>query len=250
MSWHIVGRELRICPSEYQEYVDKIGGLNRLGESNFRIEWGETPTELVWGTDANGRKGQHVILKHAGIPAWFISCWKPPECFGTPELWYAMSWDQESQSHTLGEFPWRGLYMPAPFNLYVKKVTGGGVRYGLPDANGHRQIVEDPAHLQIDAMPLAFWVLDLLIPNMLKEIDTTFEQKRAAMANRRAAEEAEFRKRSIDAYLDAAPAFNGNDFTGASNRQAWMQRIKEKQNGLKLSAQDIEKILGKAHRVH
>lgn len=250
MSWHIIGREARTCPPEYQEYVDKIGGLNRFGESNFHIEWGETPVEWVYGVDANGRKGQHAILKHGGIPAWFIACWKPPECFGTPELWYALSWDEEARIHTLGDYPWRGLYMPASFNLYVRRVIGGGIRYGLPDKNGHRQVIDEPSRLEIDAMPLEFWVLDLLIPNMLKEIDVTYEQKRVALLNRKTAETAAANKLAYDAYLDATPAFGGNDFTGASNREAWMQRIREKQAGMKLSAEDIRKILGKGHRVH
>jgi len=250
MPWHIIGREMRTCPPEYQEYVDKIGGLNRFGGSNFRIEWGETETEFVWGIDAIGRKGQHVISKHGGIPAWFITSWKPPECFGTPELWYAMSWDPESKIHTLGEFPWRGLYLPSSFNLYVRKVTGGGIRYGVQDAHGHRQIIEEPTRMEIDAMPLAFWVLDLLIPNMLKEIDVTYEQKRVAMQNRKLAEQAAARQRAYDAYMDAAPAWNGAASSKESNREAWMQRLKEKAAGMKLSAEDVAKILGKSHRVH
>lgn len=248
MSWILPSFEKLQCPPEYQAHVTAIGGLNRFGFSNFRLVWGQTETEFVWGVDANGKKGQHIVFKHGGIPAWFMESWKPPECFGTPELWYAMSWDGET--HTLGEYPWRGLYVPCPFNLYTKKIVGGGTRYGVPDAHGHCQIIEDPVRMEVDAMPLAFWVLDLLIPNMMKEIDTTTEQRRVAMANRKAAELAAFRARAMEAYIDATPAFGGNDFSGASNRQAWMQRIKEKQAGLKLSAEDVRKILGKGHKVH
>jgi hypothetical protein len=250
MSWHIVGREMLTCPPEYQEYVDVIGGLNRFGESNFRIEWGETPIELVRGKDANGRSGQHMILKHGGIPAWFITTWKPPECFGTPDLWYATSWDEDSQTHTLGEFPYRGLYMPSSFNLFVRNVTGGGHRYSEPDAKGHRHVEEVPSRMDIEAMPLTFWLLDLIIPNMLKEIDVTYEQKRVALMNRKLAESAEARAKAYDAYMDAAPAFFGKAGTYESNREAWMQKLKEKAAGMKLTAEDVQKIMGKGHKVH
>ena len=251
MSWTIPGPERRRAPEQYQEHCKRIGGLNRFGGANFRLVWGQSETEFVWGTDANGgRKGQHVVLKHQGIPAWFMENWKPPECFGTPELWYAMSWDQETNTHTLGEFPWRGLYMPCPFNLYVKRVTGGGTRYSEPDAKGHRHVIENPAVLHIDAMPLNHFVIDLVIPNMLKEVDVTFEQKRVALMNRKLAESAAARQKAYDAYMAAGPAFQGKAGTYESNREAWMQRLKEKAAGMKLTAADVEKILGKGHRVH
>ena len=250
MTWTLPGFEKLEAPPEYQEHVTAAGGLNRFGDSNFRLVWGQTPVEYVWGTDAQGRKGQHIVFKHGGIPAWFMECWKPPECFGTPELWYAMSWDAEAQVHTLGEFPWRGLYMPCPFNLYVKRVVGGRTYYSEPDARGKRHVIEEPSRLEIDAMPLNHFIIDLVVPNMLKELDVTYEQKRVALDNQKKAEQARAAQMAYDAYLDAGPAFDGNDFSGASNREAWMQRLKEKAAGMKLSAEDVQKILGKSHRVH
>lgn len=250
MGWYLTGFEKLRCPPEYQAYVTAVGGKNRFGEPNFKIAWGQTETEYIYGVDANGRKGQHVVFKHQGIPAWFIEVWRPPECFGTPELWYSLSWDPESQKHTLGEYPWRGQYMPAPFHLYVKRVSGGGIRYSDPDKNGHRHVIEEPMRVVYDAMPLNYYILELTIPNMLKELNLTAEQKRVAMANIKAAETARSNKLAFDAYLDAAPAFGGNAFSKESNREAWMQKLKEKQAGLKLSAEDVKKILGKSHKVH
>lgn len=250
MSWYLPGAERLRCPPEYQSHVASIGGFNRFGGPNFRIAWGQTETEFVYGTGADGRKGQHIVFKHQGIPAWFIECWKPPECFGTAEFWYSVSWDEESKTHTLGEYPWRGLYMPAPFNLYVKNVLGGGTRYSEPDKDGHRHVIEDPARLVIDEMPLNYYILDLVIPNMIKEIELTYEQKRVALANIRLSESEAARKMAYDAYLDAAPAWGGKASSKESNREAWMQRLKEKAAGMKLTAADIEKILGKGHRVH
>jgi hypothetical protein len=250
MSWTIPGFEKLQVPPEYQTHVTAIGGLNRYGDPNFRLVWGQSETEFVWGIDANGRKGQHVIFKHGGIAAWFMEAWKPPECFGTPELWYTLSWDPETQTHTLGEYPWRGLYQSCPFNLYVKKTVGGGLRFAPPDKNGHREVIDEPTRLVIEAMPLNHFIIDLVVPNMIKELDTTDVQRHTAMKNRQLAEEAAARQLAYDAYVDATPAFGGNDFSGASNREAWMQRIKEKQAGLKLSAEDVAKILGKSRRVN
>jgi len=250
MSWILPSYEKLRCPPEYQAHVTAAGGKNRFGDPNFRLVWGQSETEFVYGTDVNGRKGQHVIFKHGGIPAWFMESWKPPECFGTRALWYSMSWDQDTKTHTLGEYPWRGLYLPCPFNLYVKKITGGGTRYGVADAHGHRKVIEESSRMVIDAMPLNHYIIDLVVPNMLKEIDVTYEQKRVAMANRRFAESEAARKLAYDAYLDAAPAFFGAAGTYESNRERWMQRLKEKAAGMKLTKEDIERIMGKGHKVH
>jgi len=250
MSWTVPGFEKLKAPPEYQAHVTAIGGLNRFGQPNFKIAWGQTETEFVRGIGADGRSGQHIVFKHQGIPAWFIECWKPPECFGTPELWYAMSWDPASSTHTLGEYPWRGLYLPAPFNLYVKKVLGGGIRYGEPDENGHRPIIEEPARMIIDAMPLNHYIIDLVVPNLMKEIDVTYEQKRVALMNRKLAESAAARAKAYDAYINAAPAWDGKASSKESNRERWMQKLKEAAAGMKLSKEDIEKIMGKGHRVH
>jgi|SRR5882762_3166431 len=250
MSWTLPGFEKLKAPAEYQAHVTAIGGLNRFGLPNFKIAWGQTETEFVYGTDTNGRKGQHIIFKHGGIAAWFIECWKPPECFGTPELWYAMSWDEATNTHTLGEYPWRGLYLPASFNLYVKKVLGGGIYYGDPDKNGHRPIIEEPSRMVIDAMPLNHYIIDLVVPNLLKDIDVTYEQRRVALMNRKLAESAAARALAYDAYINAAPAWGGKASSKESNRERWMQKLKEAAAGMKLSKEDIEKIMGKGHRVH
>ena len=163
MSWYLTGHERRLTPPEYQEHLNQIGGLNRLGDPNFRIVWGQTPIETVYGVNVDGKKGAHIKYVHDGIPAWFVEVWKPPECFGTAELWYAITWDWEVDKPTLGEYPWRGVYMPASFNLYVKKIVDGVLTF--------------------DAMPLNHYILDLLIPNLIKSQDETLEQKKAAMRN-------------------------------------------------------------------
>ncbi|MBA0086345.1 MAG: hypothetical protein HRJ53_15295, partial [Acidobacteria bacterium Pan2503] len=206
MSWIIPDMELRYPAPEYVAHINAIGGMNRFGQPNFKIVWGQNETILVYGTDDNGKRGQHVILKHGGIAAWFIDVWKPPECYGSPELWYALTWDWDNDAPTIGDYPWQGLYEPAPFNLFVRSFSKDVMK--------------------IDAMPLTHWLLDLLVPNLLKEKESTYHQRKAAIEKRMAAERAKANQLAFDAYLDAGLAFGNRAGTHESNREAWEQRIR------------------------
>ena len=241
--WFLGEQERRQCPPEYQEHINAIGGFNRFGEPNFLMVWGQTQTQAIYGQMEGGTRGRHDILQFGGIPAWHIMEWKPPETFGTPFSWYGMTWDEEAQVHALGEYPWRGLYIPAPFNLYVKRIEGGGIYY---DAKGN--VVEKPSKLIIDAMPLAHWVLDLIVPNIRKSLEMTHAQKVQIIKQRDEAEKAAWRNRVRDAYIDAAPAWGGGASSKESNREAWMARLKEKQAGMHFSAEDVRKSLGSGHQ--
>lgn len=227
MSWVIPGREHRVPPREYVQHINKIGGMNRFGDPNFKIVWGQSEMMKVWGTDANGKKGQHIISKCGDVPAWFILVWKPPECYGTPELWYALTWDWETDAPTIGEFPWRGEYELAPFNLFSRRV----------EAN----------YMHIDALELSHWLLDLLIPNLMKEIDVTYTQRKTAIQNRILAERTKANKLAMDAYMDAGPAFHGAAGTHESNRERWAQRVKEKQANMRISRDQIVQKMGLGH---
>lgn len=227
MSWTIPGMERRYPAREYVEHINQIGGFNRFAGPNFKIVWGQNETDTVYGTDANGKQGQHVILKHGGIPAWFIECWKPPECFGSPEFWYSISWDWEIDAPKIGDYPWQGLYMPAPFNLFTKRVENNCLIF--------------------DAMPLTHWILDLVVPNLMKEQESTFLQRKTAIQNRMLAERQRAAQIAFDCYMDARPAFGGAAGTYESNRERWMQRIKEKQANMKISRDQIVAKMGLGH---
>lgn len=227
MAWTIPGSERREPAPEYVQHVNAIGGFNRFGGPNFKLVWGQNETMLVWGTDANGKTGRHVIPKHGDIPAWFIDVWKPPECYGTPELWYALTWDWEMDAPKIGEFPWCGAYELAPFNLFNRRFEG------------NRMI--------IDAMPLNHFIIDLLIPNLLKEKDSTYAQRKAAIQNRMLAERQRAAQIAFDCYLAATPAFNGAASSHESNHERWMQRVKEKQGGMKISRNQIVAKMGLGH---
>jgi len=228
MSWTIPGMERREPAPEYVDHINRIGGFNRYNEPNFRIVWGQNDTNLVYGVDANGKRGQHIVLKHGGVPAWFIDVWKPPECYGTPELWYALTWDWEADVPTIGDYPHRGLYEPAPFNLFVRKVENGVMTF--------------------DAMPLTHWLFDLLVPNLLKEQETTYAQRKVAIQNRMLAERQRAAQQTFEAYMGAGLAFGGKAGTHESNHERWEQRIREKQAGMKISRDEIVRKMGLGHR--
>lgn len=227
MSWLIPGTEHREPAEEYVRHVNAIGGMNRFGGPNFKLVWGQNETMLVYGTDANGKTGQHIIPKHGNIPAWFIDVWKPPECYGTPELWYALTWDWEADAPKIGDFPWQGCYELAPFSLFTRRFEGD--------------------RMIIDAMPLNHFVIDLLIPNLLKEKDTTYAQRKAAIQNRMLAERQRAAQQAFDTYLGAGLAFHGASGTHESNHERWMQRLKEKQGGMKISRNQIVAKMGLGH---
>jgi hypothetical protein len=228
MTWTIPGMERRDCPREYQDHVNAIGGFNRFGGPNFKLVWGQNETMLAYGPDANGKIGQHVILKHGGVQAWFIDCWKPPECYGTPELWYALTWNWEADLPQIGEYPWRGAYELAPFNLFVRTF--------------------DRDVMTIDAMPLTHWLIDLLIPNLLKDLETTWEQRKAAIRHRLEMQRQRANQLAMEAYLNAGMAFGGRAGTHESNHERWEQRIREKQAGMRISRDEIVHQMGLGHR--
>ena len=219
--------EKRYAPPEYVDHINRIGGYNRYNEPNFKIVWGQNETDLVYGVDANGKRGQHVILKHDGIAAWFINVWKPPEII-SPALWYNLTWDWDADAPGIGMYPERGMYIPAPFNLFVRRVENNV--------------------MHIDAMPLTHWIIDLVVPNLLKEKESTYEQRKRAIEARIEAERQAAAKKAFDAYLGATPAFGGKAGTYESNREAWEQRIREKQAGMTVTRDEVIRVMGLGHR--
>jgi len=242
MTWTISGSERRRCPPEYQEHLNRLGGFNRFGEPNFLLVWGQTHTDTIYGQMHDGKRGQHVILMFHDIPAWHLLQWKPPENFGTAEMWYAMTWNEDDLLHILGNYPSRGVYMACPFNLYVKKIIKGDV---VTNPDGSKEIRGE--RLEIEAMPLSFWILDLLVPNILKERDKTYLEKQFAVRAQMERERKAWRDKAMDAYRNASPAFGGNDFDKSQNRERMLAELKAKR--FPVTAEEAARRLGRGHTV-
>jgi len=113
-------------PSWIVERVLSLGGSNVYGRPNFRVTWGGNRYHTVGGMF------KHVIYVDSGIigqkkaivtqvaevrqllayhpERWHLERWCPAEYYGSSEDWYARTWDEEAQLHTLGPYPHEGEY--------------------------------------------------------------------------------------------------------------------------------------------
>lgn len=206
-------RQHKECPEVYAEFLARLGGLNPFGKPMFRLVWGESAVDTIWGQMEGGSCGQHQKLRYGGIPRWHLEMWKPAEMFGTPEDWYAGSYNTITGLHVCGDYPFQGDYTP---------------------------------HTRLSF--LNFRALEDLIPKIEEARGITFAQRKQIIKDRDEAEKQARLKKGHDAYLDATPAFGGAAGTHESNHEAWMQKISEKQKGFKISYQQITRQMGTGHQ--
>lgn len=116
-----VTRETHEAPADVQERVAQAGGLNWLGEPNFRVVWGESRLAWVGGKwtdrDGDGRMVRECtelrrIPKYLPTNRWHVERWMPPEAYGSPENWWKQTVEAESgiRIPALGPYPARGEY--------------------------------------------------------------------------------------------------------------------------------------------
>ena len=114
-------RETHEAPESVQERVVRAGGWNRFGEPNFRVVWGGARLTWIGGRwtdrDANGNVIRESVElrrapKYVPYDRWHIERWMPPECYGSPEEWYAQTIEEEDgiRIAALGPYPSRGEY--------------------------------------------------------------------------------------------------------------------------------------------
>ncbi|MFZ0213917.1 MAG: hypothetical protein WBE20_07115 [Candidatus Acidiferrales bacterium] len=117
---HIL-RETHDAPASLQLRLARAGGLNRYGESNFRVVWGWSRLTWIGGkwtdTDAHGNVTREIIElrevpKYFPFDRWHIERWMPPESYGSPELWYSQTLERADGIliPALGPYPRRGEY--------------------------------------------------------------------------------------------------------------------------------------------
>lgn len=219
-----VVRENRKCPQQYADFLVRIGGLNPYGSPNFRFVWGDSATKTIYGQMYGGSKGQHIRLRYHGIPAWHFEEWKPADYFGDPESWYEKTYDYETGLHTMGDYPFRGDYI-CRVPLYTKRFEKG--------------------KLIIDEFPLTYELCELLVPAMWQARGMTAWERKIVIEAEREKERADADKQVMDAYLNAAPAFGGNDFSGSVNRERMLEKIRA--HKFPISAEEIKAKLGAGH---
>lgn len=114
-------------PKWIVDRLSLIGGLNTFGKPNYRVIWGGNRTHLVGGvfTKPVTIKDDMIIGKECTIVTrvaemrtllkyhperWHLERWRGAEYYGLRENWYRDSWDEESQLHTMGDYPTEGDY--------------------------------------------------------------------------------------------------------------------------------------------
>lgn len=190
-----VTRETHRTPASIYERVARAGGLNRLGEPNFRVVWGGARLAWIGGRwidrDANGNAIREAIElrrepKYIPHDRWHIERWLPPEAYGSPELWRAQTTEVEDgiAIPALGPYPSRGDYEHC---------------FTLEGARG-------------EFIPLAPTACDWIV----RAIEWARRQprgvRRAAVAVRESRRALDFDRIADDIFDDAAPAFHAQPF--------------------------------------
>jgi len=116
-----VTRETHDTPAAIAERITRAGGTNRYGEPNFRVVWGGARLTWIGGRwtdrDAHGNTTREAIEvrrvpKYLPVDRWHIERWMPPEFYGSPEEWRALTSETEDgiRIPALGPYPARGDY--------------------------------------------------------------------------------------------------------------------------------------------
>jgi hypothetical protein len=205
-------RQHKECPQLYSDFLLRYGGKNIYGRPNFRLVWGPSATRKIWGQMEGSYCGQHTVLTYGEAPLWHLEMWKPAELFGTPEQWYMDSYNPETGLHVCGDYPFQGDY------CHHSKQNN-----------------------------LNYRILENLLPKIYEARGITFAQRKRIIQERELAAKKERMRIIHDAYVNSTPAFGGVAGTYESNREAWMQRIIEKQAGMRLSAEEIKRRMGTGH---
>jgi len=148
--------ERRECPAPFQEMLTRHVGINRYGEPNFIITWGQSYMYTAGGLwpkpHGDGYFGYRKLplsnssFSGRGMPCWMVLEWHPPEDYGTPAAYYYDNRDELTGLQTLGEYPWKGRYEIA-YRLNSQEFRDGKMR--------------------VDNYHLDGWILDMLIPSIL-----------------------------------------------------------------------------------
>lgn len=188
----IQGAETRECPAEFQDRLTTMFGVNEFGGPHFKIVWGQSEFHRmgnVWSDKhGNERKGYRERYLCHGMPCWVILRWKSPSQYGSPEAFYMNTFDSSSGMYILGEYPWRGRYEIMQ-SLHRKEFKNG--------------------KLIIEHFPLSHFLIDTLIPLMLKAQNLTLEEQRAAQKFVKEQEEKKQTEEIAERLMDALPSFYG-----------------------------------------
>jgi hypothetical protein len=205
MSGRLTGAERIPPPAEFNAALASMFGHNRFGGALYRMVWGQTEVMKVRGLD---RRYTEKLVGH-NEPCWCLQRWCAPEMFWTPELYYAMSCDEDGLSLT-GEYPQFGYY-----DTVIKFIE--------------KRIVD--RELTIETIPLSMNLFESLIPVLEAAEQLTMAQLAECDQQMEARENAEKIADIMDRMEAGQPAFlTPVSFAGQTNRSGsvYTRQVEEK----------------------
>jgi len=183
-----IGRHEEIqCPWEFQELLTSIFGVNPFGDPLFRIIWGQTETMDVASPHGTGYFKRYI---GHGQPCWIIQRWRPPEIFGTPDLYYQLMADPTSGLPLAGEYPQFGMY-----ETVTPLMT--------------RSLNAETGELEVKTIPLDWEIIERAIPLLQKAEQMTEAERQAALDAIEAAENAAIVAKIAERLYEELPTFYG-----------------------------------------
>jgi hypothetical protein len=189
-------RETHETPENVALRLERAGGANCFGESNYRAIWGWNRLAWIGGkfTDrdpATGALRREVVElrlepKYPHVNRWHIERWVPPEAYGSPRLWYAQTIERENgvSIPALGPYPSRGDYE----HCFTLETPRGAFLQLTPAAAEHiARAIEFSRHL-------------------------TYARKRQAINEREMLDDRAYEDWAFDLLDDATPAFHKQPF--------------------------------------
>jgi hypothetical protein len=116
-----IGRESYETPDVVARRLRLAGGVNRLGEANYRVVWGWNRLAWIGGKfeerDGGGALVREVVdlrlePKYPAVNRWHVERWVAPEAYGSRRAWYAQTLEVTNGRcvPALGPYPERGEY--------------------------------------------------------------------------------------------------------------------------------------------
>jgi len=166
-----------VCPQDFQDRINEVGGFNRYDEPNFIVIWSQGGDERAlyraggdWSIPGMpSYRGYRDLLVGGGTPSWALCQWHDAIEYGTPELYYVQNYDEETGLQTIGEYPYKGRYQLL-YNLRWTERTSEGLKF--------------------EAMPLNSFLLDLVLPIIVASKDISWEKTKAALLDLKEKEDA------------------------------------------------------------
>jgi hypothetical protein len=193
-------RETHDTPESVAQRLERAGGRNFFGETNYRAVWGWNRLAWIGGKfeehdPATGSLVREVVElrqepKYPAVNRWHIERWVPPEVYGSPRTWYMQTIERENgiSIPALGPYPSRGEYEHC-FTLETPK--GEFLQLTATAAEHIARAIEWSRKFQRSA-------------------------KKARLYNREQRKENDYDQWAYDALDDSVPAFHRQPFVTAA----------------------------------